>query len=174
MKMMKLLASPKRIATILGVLLLLALPLLLQTYWMLMFIPSLSMLPCLEPGDFLIGTRHPKQYERGDVLVFRDHDRQILIKRLIGLPGEEVILTEAGEVFVDGKLLEEPYVQHQATGEGCAFQVPDGKLLFLGDNRGGSWDARYWKNPYISTESIMAKATYKLLPEMGKLEGNEK
>jgi signal peptidase I len=64
------------------------------------------------------------------------------VKRLIGLPGETV--TERnGEVFVDGRLLKEPYVEFRDTESGT-WHVPKGEYFFMGDNRAASCDSRRW------------------------------
>lgn len=103
--------------------------------------------------------------ERGQILVFEsDELGKTLIKRLIGLPGETVSIREDGSIAVDGQVLDESYVVYPQMGEEMEFEVPQGQYLFLGDNRAGSEDARYWDEPFIAAEKIKARARFTLWP----------
>ena len=86
----------------------------------------------------------------------------LLIKRLIGLPGDKVELKN-GMLYVNGELIEEPYVKNNMdyTGE---YTVPEDHLFFLGDNRATSRDARYWENPYISEDEVIGRAGLRIYP----------
>ena len=134
---------------------------LLQGIWMLMYVPSESMSPTLEAGDVLIGSRVFSGLDRGDIVVFQSEDG-LLIKRIIGMPGEEVTIEQSGEVYINGKHLPEPYVANQRSGQAQTFEVPEGEYLLLGDNRMHSYDARYWEDPYIPRSAIRAVALKKL------------
>ena len=134
---------------------------LLQGIWMLMYVPSESMSPTLEAGDVLIGSRVFSGLDRGDIVVFQSEDG-LLIKRIIGMPGEEVTIEQSGEVYINGKHLPEPYVANQRSGQAQTFKVPEGEFLLLGDNRMHSYDARYWEDPYIPRSAIRAVALKKL------------
>lgn len=131
-------------------------------------IPSESMYPTLTSGDQLFATmiyNHDK-IERGDMIVFnfdQDEKDETLIKRVIGLPGDEVIVESSGEVYVNGEKLDEPYKVQGNTQSG-EFKVPEGKYLFLGDNRNNSYDSRFWKDPYINESNIIAKARIRIYP----------
>lgn len=131
-------------------------------------IPSESMYPTLEKGDQLFATmiyNHDK-IKRGDMIVFKfdqDGKDETLIKRVIGLPGDEVVVKPNGEVYVNNEELDEPYKVQGNTQPGY-FQVPDGKYLFLGDNRNNSYDSRFWKDPYIDKSNIIAKARVRVYP----------
>ena len=74
---------------------------LFQGVFMLMYVPSESMSPTLNSGDVLLGSRVFSELERGDIVVF-EKDGSMLIKRIIGLPGEEVRIADDGTIFVDG------------------------------------------------------------------------
>jgi signal peptidase I len=96
------------------------------------------------------------------VVTFWDEELgKLLVKRVIGLSGDEVSLS-GGYVYVNGQRLEEPYLDQQGAtdpaGSGQAdFQVPEGCLFLLGDNRTGSLDSRYWSNPYIAYNNVRAR-----------------
>ena len=85
-----------------------------------------------------------------------------MIKRLIGLPNDKIVI-DNGIVRVNGEVLNEYYIQNQDyfTGE---YTVPEGKYFFLGDNRGNSFDSRYWTNKYIDFNDIEGKAFVKVFP----------
>ena len=130
------------------------------------YIPSESMVPTLRIGDQLFVTKiyNKDKIQRGDILVFYSEELdELLIKRTIGFPGEEVEIKNNGEVYINGRKLEEPYVVHESS-KGGKFKVPEGHLLFLGDNRANSRDSRYWDNPYISMNNVKGKARIRVFP----------
>lgn len=101
---------------------------------------------------------------RGDVVVFHAPEpfSSDFIKRVIGLPGE-TIMVSAGQVFVDGKVLAEPYlgteiktVEKSMLRDGVPFKIPEGRYMVFGDNRDFSSDSREW-GP-ITKNSIVGKA----------------
>lgn len=128
-------------------------------------IPSESMVPTLNVGDRLFVTRvyNRDKLERGDIVVFysREEDES-MIKRLIGLPGDEVVITD-GVVTVNGETLVEDYIGTPDNFNGI-YNVPEGKYFFLGDNRLRSKDSRYWINSYIDGKDIKGKAVLKVYP----------
>ena len=87
----------------------------------------------------------------------------MLIKRCIGLPGETVDIDDDGQVYIDGELLNEEYVVYHS-GVSGHFEVPEGSYFFLGDNRSGSLDARFWEDPYIPAEKVYGQAHFTLWP----------
>ena len=129
------------------------------------YIPSGSMIPTLNINDKLIVTRiwNKDNIKRGDILVFTsDELNETLIKRVIGLPGDHIEITD-GIVKVNGEEIDESYVKNNEIYNGI-FDVPDGKLFFLGDNRAVSYDARYWDNPYIDKDDVQGKAQLRYYP----------
>ena len=107
-----------------------------------------------------------KQYIglRGDIAAFfNDELEPILFKRCIGLPGDTVEFDGTGDVYINGEYYSEPYVSSYSDFEG-SFTVPEDCYFFCGDNRGGSWDARYWDNPYINKENVKGKARFIFFP----------
>ena len=101
--------------------------------------------------------------KRGDIIVFKSEElNETVIKRVIGLPGDHVEITD-GLVKVNGEQIDESYVKNNESYNGI-FDVPEGKLLFLGDNRAVSYDARYWENPYIDEDDVQGKAQLRYYP----------
>ena len=136
-------------------------------------IPLESMVPTLNVGDRLFVTRvyNPENLKRGDIVVFYSEEKnEDMIKRLIGLPGDEVVIND-GRVTVNGETLEENYIGTVDNYSG-EFTVPEGKYFFLGDNRYWSLDSRYWDEPYIDGSEIKGKAQIKVYPwkDFGKIE----
>lgn len=131
-------------------------------------VPTGSMIPTIHEHSWFFARRvhNPqKALTRGDIVIFDSKEEKItLIKRLVGLPGDTVEVKENGDVIVNGEKLEEPYVKNQQEGYEGTFEVPEGKYLFFGDNRSGSWDARYWDNPYIDEDDIMGEAGFTIFP----------
>ncbi|MCY6371214.1 signal peptidase I [Clostridium ganghwense] len=129
-------------------------------------VPTKSMYPTIKPGDRIIVTRvyNKKSLKRGDIVVFySDELQETLIKRLIGLPGDEVKIDNSRQLYVNGEKIEQPYVVYNG-GVGGTFKVPEGKYFFMGDNRANSWDSRYWNQHYISESKIKGKARFIIFP----------
>jgi len=130
------------------------------------WITSGSMIPTLEIKDRLIVSRvyNAENLKEGEIVLFKndEFEGQILIKRLIGLPGDKIQIKD-GVVFRNGEQLKEDYVKNNEKYNGT-FQVPQGEYFFLGDNRANSDDSRYWKNPYIDKSYIEGKARIKYYP----------
>lgn len=136
-------------------------------------VPTGSMIPTIKEGDkiFVLRNHTPKTLERGDIVVFHnDEVDKDLIKRLIGLPGENVEILYDGSIYINGIHLEEPYVKNPSSLTGT-FVIPQGNYLFFGDNRFGSEDARSWENPYVPYDNVMGEAKFTLYPfnRFGKL-----
>ena len=133
----------------------------------LAFVPTGSMEPTLPVKSVFLGTRLPwlvgdPEPEQGDIMMFYSQEYQeILVKRVIGLPGQTVTFRD-GSVLVDGETLEEPYLpagtETWPGTSGDTFTVPEGCVFLLGDNRGNSLDSRYWENPYVSLSDLRAHA----------------
>lgn len=143
-----------------------------------LFLPVLriygsSMTPTLTNGNIVAAVRYG-DYDRGDVIAFY-YNNKILVKRVIGLPGEQVDIDENGNVSINGEPLEEPYMEETALGE-CdielPYQVPDGRYFVMGDHRSVSSDSRSSQVGCISEEQIIGKLFFRIWPlnEIGTLE----
>ncbi|MDP4088847.1 MAG: signal peptidase I [Bacillota bacterium] len=132
------------------------------------YIPSLSMSPTLEVGDQCFATKiyNTNNIKRGDIIVFYSNELgELLIKRVIGLPGEHVEIDTEGNVSINATKLDEPYVVNKtAVSDRYVFDVPADHFLFLGDNRSNSRDSRFWKDPYIDKKDIKGKARIRVFP----------
>jgi len=134
--------------------------------FILVTVPTGSMIKTIEPGDKLFVSKliDEDNLERKDIVVFNSEELdKILVKRLVGLPGEKVYIDREGNVYVNEEKIEESYAV-KSTQEAQEFFVPDDSYFFLGDNRPNSRDARYWENPYINKKFIMGKAVFRFFP----------
>jgi signal peptidase I len=122
-------------------------------------VDGFSMEPSLHSGEFVIVNKlaykngSPK---RGDVIVFhfpRD-PQQEYIKRVIGLAGDEVVVSN-GTVRVNGEVLDEPYILQSPAYSG-SWQVPEGQLFVMGDNRNNSSDSHNWGT--LELDYVVGKA----------------
>ncbi len=143
--------------------------LLIQYVFFLARVPTGSMLPTISIESWIFSTRiHSVEdrVDRGDIIVFEGNPEtdKTLIKRCIGLPGDYVNIDVEGNVYINGDLLDEPYVKYPDPGVAQQFDVPEGHYLFFGDNRAGSGDARVWSDPYIPAENIIGEAHFTILP----------
>lgn len=124
-----------------------------------------SMEPTLSDGDILMLLK-TGNYSRGELCCL-SWQNKILLKRVIGLPGDYITIDESGNVYVNDELLDEPYVTGKSLGE-CdlefPIQVPDGKLFVLGDHRDTSIDSRSSSVGYIDKEQIIGRVLFKLWP----------
>ena len=142
--------------------------------FVLVTVPTGSMESTIEPGDKLFVSKliDEDNLERKDIIVFDSEELdKILVKRLIGLPGDKVYISKEGEVYINDEKLEESYAL-KATQKPQKFEIPEDSYFFLGDNRPNSRDARYWENPFIKKQDIMGKAVFRFFPltRIGRLE----
>jgi len=122
-------------------------------------IPSESMVPALEVGDQIVVTRYlQSRPERGDVIVFQSPvgADELLVKRVIGLPGDWID-SRLGRVRIGGFTLPEPYLDRAAASGSIPSQfVPPDTYFVLGDNRESSLDSRTWG--VVPEELIVGRA----------------
>ncbi len=120
-----------------------------------------SMEPNLHSGEFVIVNKLAYKFgspEIGDVIVFhfpRD-PKQEYIKRVIGLPGDEVVISNK-QVVINGQILDEPYIAAQPVYQG-SWTVAEDSLFVLGDNRNNSSDSHNWG--LVPINSVVGKALF--------------
>lgn len=122
-------------------------------------VSSHSMAPTLLPGRRVLTRRlvTSRPLRRGDIVVIEsDELARVVIKRVIGLGGEQVTVAPTGRIGVDGKTLFEPYVVNPC-GPQERFDVPAGHVLLLGDDRSRSNDSRTWRTPCLPLAKILGR-----------------
>ncbi|CAN5696134.1 signal peptidase I [soil metagenome] len=137
------------------------------------YIPSPSMVPTLAVGDRLLVEKvsyrlHSPQ--RGDIVVFEPPPQlqeygylasQAFIKRVIGLPGQTVRVSQ-GQVWIDGQPTVERYILESPDYEMPPVQVPAGSLFVMGDNRNDSNDSHVWG--FLPTQNVIGRAAFRFWP----------
>ena len=130
-----------------------------------------SMMNTLIDGEHLIVSDFLYTPERGDIVVFADYSAgqtRPYVKRVIGIPGDKVIVTADGKVTVNGVELEEDYVLVDGSfpagyyGKECI--VPEGEVFVLGDHRNASSDSATFPHTTVKIESILGKALIRIYP----------
>ena len=96
------------------------------------YVPSASMEPTLKEKSYILGVRIYNDLEVGDIIIF-EHNGTTMVKRIAGVGGETI--------YVDGK----------------TYIVPEGSLFMLGDNTENSFDSRYWDEPFVNENQVIAK-----------------
>ena len=135
-----------------------------------LFLPVLriygkSMRGTLDNGDIVVSVKSSNM-KTGDVIAFY-YNNNILVKRVIAGPGDWVDIDKDGNVFVNNERLSEPYLDDKAYGETnieLPYQVPDGRIFVMGDNRSVSIDSRNTSIGCVSEEQIVGKIVYRVWP----------
>ena len=128
-------------------------------------IEGTSMEPTLSNGDIVLLTK-PTRFNRGDLCGFTWNNK-LLIKRVIGTPGDWIEIDTDGTIYLNGEMLEEPYVEQPAFGE-CdlefPFQVPQEQYFVVGDMRESSIDSRNSLIGCIPKDQIVGKVFFRVWP----------
>ncbi|WP_276930259.1 signal peptidase I [Faecalibaculum rodentium] len=143
-----------------------ALAILAATLWLpVLRIYGNSMTPTLGEGN-IVATVKTTEFQPGDVIAFY-YNNKLLVKRVIAGPGDWVDLADDGTVYVNGKELEEPYLEEKALGEtniDYPYQVPEDRWFVMGDHRSVSLDSRTKAIGPIAEEQIVGKLIWRLWP----------
>ena len=124
-----------------------------------------SMSPTLQNNDIVVLIK-TKNLERNDLVGFY-YQGKILLKRVIALSDETVVIDKDGNVYVNNKLLDEPYVSQLCLGD-CdlefPYKVPAGEYFVMGDKRSNSVDSRSSSIGTVAREEIIGKVFFRAFP----------
>lgn len=138
-------------------------------------VPSASMYPTIpaineQHESFVLMNKLATEFRpihRGEVVVFHwpDNPSMLFVKRVIGLPGDTVTVTQTA-VYINGKLLQEtnPGIAKSNGYVTGTYHVPKGHYFMLGDNRTISDDSRSWTHKYVASSAIVGEAEFVLWP----------
>ena len=140
-------------------------------------VPTSSMEPAIMAGDRAVGFRLAYLFsapKRGDVIIFDYPDDESLkyVKRIIGEPGDEVIISD-GRVYINksAQPIEEDYLNEMMETEtDLSYLVPRDCYFVMGDNRNHSSDSRAWENIFVARNKIIAKVMFRYFPNIQKIE----
>lgn len=128
-------------------------------------ISGTSMEPTLNNGEIVVLLKTNK-LQRGDLCGF-SYSNKILIKRVIGLPGDVIVIDSEGTVFLNGEPLAEPYISEKGLGE-CdlefPYEVPEETYFLMGDHRSTSIDSRSSVIGSVKRDQIVGKIFFKVWP----------
>lgn len=111
------------------------------------YVPTASMEPTIQEGSYILGLRIYGKLQRGDIIIFRMDGRN-LVKRIAAVPGDVVYIDESTLTVQINSVLE---------GATKIIEVPEGHFYMLGDNLAESHDSRYWDNPFIHQNDVLAR-----------------
>lgn len=143
-----------------------AIAILVATLWLpVLQVYGTSMEPTLTEGDIVLSMKGG-HFNSGDIVAFY-YNNKILVKRVIGSSGDWINMDPDGTVYVNNKPLDEPYLTDKAYGT-CdielPYQVPEGRIFVLGDNRSVSLDSRSTAVGCVSEEQIVGRLTFVVWP----------
>ncbi len=156
-----------------------AVSIILTFFFRVVVVDGPSMMDTLQDGDVLIMSQFNYKPKVGDIVIIsRNYENDVLyqetssksaiIKRIIAVEGQTVdIDTDAGIVYVDGKVIDEPYIKDPTTvnrGTEYPLYVDEGKVFVMGDNRLVSLDSRSSEVGLIDSKYILGKAMVRLFP----------
>lgn len=136
--------------------------------------PTPSMEPTIMVNERVFVSRifSKDKLQRGDIVIFWSEERHnTMLKRVIGVSGDKIEIKENGDVIINGEKIQEEYVKRQIK-EGSVYpglnfgtyNVPEGKVFLMGDNRSNSRDSRYWNDPYVDCKEVKGVAKFIFFP----------
>lgn len=135
-----------------------------------LFLPVLrvygtSMEPTLKNKEIVVALKG-SEFQRGDIVAFY-YNNKILLKRVIGVAGDQIVIEKDGTVFVNGEELNEAYISEKSLGE-CdltfSYQVPENRIFVMGDHRDVSIDSRSSTIGCIADEAIVGRVALRVWP----------
>lgn len=143
-----------------------AVSILVATLWLpVLQIYGSSMTPTIHDGEIIFSVK-TNEFKQGDIIAFY-YNNKILVKRVIADAGDWVDIDMEGTVFINGEILEEPYITEKALGD-CTielpYQVPEGKVFVMGDHRATSVDSRSTALGCVAQEQIVGKIVFRVWP----------
>jgi len=114
---------------------------------MIGYVPTTSMEPTISKGSYILGLRIHGELQCGDIVIFRLDGRN-LVKRIAAVPGDIIYVDETTFTVRVNSILE---------GATKIIEVPEGHFYMLGDNPAESLDSRYWDNPFVHEDDILAR-----------------
>jgi signal peptidase I len=153
-------------STIASLIVVAAIAILIATIWLpVLQIYGSSMTPTLQDGEIVVAIKN-SDFETGDLVAFYLGNK-ILIKRCIAVAGDYVNIDKEGNVYVNGELIDEPYLSEKALGE-CditfPYQVPESRFFMLGDDRATSVDSRSTAVGCVAEEQIVGRIFCRVWP----------
>lgn len=140
-----------------------------------LFLPVLqiygtSMTPTITAGDVVVSIKG-SDFRQGDLISFY-YQNSVLVKRVIATSGDWVDMDDAGNVYVNGEMLDEPYLEDGAKAYGTVtidlpYQVGEGRVFVMGDHRSASIDSRTEEIGSVAEEYIIGKIVFRIWPLTG-------
>lgn len=128
-------------------------------------IQGTSMEPTLNDGEIVVLIKTPK-LKRGQLCCF-SYQNKFLIKRVIGVPGDSIVIDDEGYVYVNDELIDEPYIIDRSIGE-CDISFPiyvtENHYFILGDHRSTSIDSRSSVIGLVSSDQVLGKIVFRIWP----------
>ena len=124
-----------------------------------------TMKPLLENNEIVLSLK-TKKLKQGDIIAFYQGNK-ILIKRVVAVPGNYISIDEEGNIYVDGEVLNEPYVTNKQKGETnieFPYQVPESEYFVLSDERDKTNDSRNEDIGLIKKDNVIGKVIFRVWP----------